>query len=697
MADIKDVLVPDLGEDDVEVIELCVAEGDDVEAEGALVTVESDKASMDVPAPFAGKIKELCVSVGDKISQGDLLAKVEEAGASADSDDSDDSDDSEDDKEDTQSSNQDAADESLSEQKDNQSADKKQSDSGSSGSSTIEVTVPDIGDAEDVDIIEVLVAEGDSVEAEDGLITLETDKATMDVPSPQAGTVKSLKVKEGDKVSEGSLVLILEVAGDEQDSASSDKDSDSADSGQQDSGSGEQAASSDESSDDADEGGEEEIEVTVPDIGDAEDVEIIDVLVSEGDTIEPEDGLITLETDKATMDVPAPKAGTVTKMLVKQGDKVSQGSAVLMLKVAGGSKKSSEAKAKSDDKPKQNEQKQPEKAKSDTSDSGRPKAPPVPHHPSAGEKKKSGKVHASPSVRRLAREFGVDLTQVSGSGRKNRILKEDVQSYVKYELSRPKASAGSVGQGEGGLQVIAPPKVDFSKFGEVEEKPLTRIQKLSGPNLHRNWVTIPHVTQFEEADITEMEAFRKQQNKIAEKRKYDFKVTPLVFMMKAVADALKAYPVFNTSLSADGESLIQKKYYHIGIAVDTPNGLVVPVVRDVDQKGIHQLSKELLELSAKARDGKLKSADMQGSCFTISSLGGIGGTAFTPIVNAPDVAILGVSKSEMKPKWNGSEFEPRLMLPLSLSYDHRVIDGAVAARFAVHLKTVLEDMREMLL
>jgi pyruvate dehydrogenase E2 component (dihydrolipoamide acetyltransferase) len=273
-----------------------------------------------------------------------------------------------------------------------------------------------------------------------------------------------------------------------------------------------------------------------------------------------------------------------------------------------------------------------------------------------------------------------------------------VQSYVKYELSRPKANAATaVAAGNGGLQVLAAPKVDFSKFGEIEEKPLSRIQKISGPTLHRNWVTIPHVTQFDEADITDMESFRKAQNVVAEKRKLGFKISPLVFIMKAVADALKAYPTFNSSLSADGESLILKKYFHIGIAVDTPNGLVVPVVRDVDQKGIHALSQEIMEISMKARDGKLKAADMQGSCFTISSLGGIGGTAFTPIVNAPDVAILGVSKSEIKPKWNGKDFEPRLMLPLSLSYDHRVIDGALAARFAVHVKDVLGDLRQIIL
>ena len=674
MADIKDVLVPDLGEDEVEVIELCVAEGDDVEAEDSLVTVESDKASMDVPAPFAGKVKALKVKVGDKISQGDLLAQLEAAGDEGGSDAAD--------EEAPAQDSQPEQKEEAAPEKQDQPAQTQQS----GGSSTIEVTVPDIGDAADVDVIEVLVKEGDTVEAEDGLITLETDKATMDVPSPQAGKVVSLKVKEGDKVSEGSLVLTLEVAGGESSQESSSAASESAPAAQE---SSSQAA--EESA--ADEAAEEEIEVTVPDIGDAEDVDVIEVLVKEGDTIEAEDGLITLETDKATMDVPAPKAGTVTKMLVKQGDKVSKGSKVLMLKVQG----SKPAAPKQDSKPQDSKPQQSKPQQSAPQASDMPKPPPVPHHPSAGEKQKSGKVHASPSVRRLAREFGVDLTQVSGSGPKNRILKEDVQSYVKYELSRPKANASTSAKGEGGLQVIAQPKVDFSKFGEVEEKPLSRIQKLSGPNLHRNWVTIPHVTQFEEADITDLEDFRKEQNKIAEKRKLGFKITPLVFMMKAAADALKAYPIFNTSLSADGESLIQKKYYHIGIAVDTPNGLVVPVVRDVDKKGFHELSQELMEISMKARDGKLKSADMQGSCFTISSLGGIGGTAFTPIVNAPDVAILGVSKSDIKPKWNGSEFEPRLMVPLSLSYDHRVIDGAVAARFAVHLKGVLEDLRQMLL
>lgn len=632
----KEILVPDVGDDEVEVIELCVAVGDDVAEDDSLVTVESDKASMDIPAPFAGKVARLNVKVGDKIKQGDLLAALSAADAAAE-----------------------------------EPAPVAPAVPASTGGASVTVTVPDIGDASDVDIIEVLVSVGDTVAEEDGLITLETDKATMDVPAPQGGVVKSIAVKVGDKVSEGSVVLELETA-----SSAAATEAAAAPA---------PAAAPTPAAPTA--SASEVIDVTVPDIGDASDVDVIEVLVAEGDSVAEEDGLITLETDKATMDVPAPQSGVVKALKIKVGDKVSAGSLVLTLEVQGATPAPAAPAAEP-----------PAPKAAEATPVPAPKAPPVPHHPSAGEKKPSGKVHASPSVRRLAREFGVDLTHVNGTGSKGRILKEDVQSYVKYELSRPKMTPGAnVSAGGGGLQVLAPPKVDFSKFGEVEEVPLTRIQKISGPNLHRNWVTIPHVTQFEEADITDLEIFRKEQNAVAEKRKLGVKITPLVFMMKAVADALKAYPVFNTSLSESGESLIQKKYYHIGIAVDTPGGLVVPVVRDVDQKGVLELSRELTEISIKARDGKLKAADMQGSCFTISSLGGIGGTAFTPIVNAPDVAILGVSKSEMKPKWNGKEFEPRLMLPLSLSYDHRVIDGAVAARFAVHLSNVLGDLRQILL
>ncbi|MBC3765321.1 pyruvate dehydrogenase complex dihydrolipoyllysine-residue acetyltransferase [Neptunicella marina] len=656
MADIKDVLVPDVGGDEVEIIEICVQVGEDVEAETSLVTVESDKASMDIPAPFGGKISEILVKVGDKISQDALIMKIEAAGDDAPAAEAE--------------PQAPAADETKAAEPQQKEAESAPA-ANTGASKVIQVEVPDIGTDGEVDVIDVLVAEGDQIEKEAGLITLETDKATMDVPSPEAGTVKSVKVKNGDKVSQGSLIIELETQSADAESAPA-----------------EQAAPAAAESAPAASTESKVIDVCVPDIGTEGEVDVIDVLVTAGDEIEKEAGLITLETDKATMDVPAPEAGVVKSVEVSTGGKVSQGSLIIKLEVKGAAAPQASAPAPSaESKP------QPAAAKTEQQ-----KAPPVPHHPSVGERPRGGVVHASPSVRRLAREFGVDLTLVKGSGRKGRILKEDVQSYVKYELSRPKMTASSqIAAGGGGLQVLPQPKVDFSKFGEVEEIPLTRIQKISGPNLHRNWVTIPHVTQFDEADITELEAFRKQQNAIAEKKKLGIKITPLVFMMKAVVDALKAYPVFNTSLSESGESLIQKKYYHVGIAVDTPGGLVVPVVRDVDQKGIYELSKELTEISIKARDGKLKAADMQGSCFTISSLGGIGGTAFTPIVNAPDVAILGVSKSEMKPKWNGKEFEPKLMLPLSLSYDHRVIDGAVAARFTVHLSTVLSDIRNLLL
>lgn len=579
-----------------------------------------------------------------------------------------------------------------------------------------EVLAPDVG-GDEVEVIEILVSKGDSVEAEDGLITVESDKASMDIPAPFGGTVDEIKVSVGDKISEGDLIAMLEAgSGSEDDSASSSADADASSDDDVADESGSSPADAGASSDDdaeraapsgsAREGDSttEVIEVKVPDIGEDGEVDVIEVLVSEGDSIEKEDGLITLETDKATMDVPSPQAGTVKSVEVKVGDKVSEGSLVITLEVTSSS---AGADASSDDDAERAARSGAaleDDAKSEKADEGRVtasgerKAPPVPDHPLDKKGKAEGLAYASPAVRRLAREFGVDLNQVKGSGRKERILKEDVQEYVKYELSRPKATASAgAAQGAGGLQVIAPPKVDFSKFGEIEEVPLTRIQKISGPNLHRNWVTIPHVTQFDEADITELEKFRKQENELQAKKKDGVKITPLVFIMKAVAKALQEYPVFNSSLHEDGEHLIMKKYIHIGIAVDTPGGLVVPVIRDVDKKGIYELSEELVDVSTRARDGKLKAQDMQGGCFSISSLGGIGGTAFTPIVNAPDVAILGVSKSEMKPKWNGKDFEPRLMLPTSLSYDHRVIDGAVAARFSVYLCNVLSDIRKLVL
>ncbi|QQK61719.1 pyruvate dehydrogenase complex dihydrolipoyllysine-residue acetyltransferase [Shewanella sp. LC6] len=673
MAELKEVFVPDIGGDEVQVIEICASVGDTLAAEESILTVESDKATMDIPAPFAGVLAELKVAVGDKVSEGTLIAMMQAAGASAQAA--------------APVAQAAAPAPAPAAPAPVQAAPAPVAAATATGATqVVEVTVPDIGGDTDVSVIEVLVAAGDKIEVDAGLITLETDKATMDVPSPFAGVVKEVKVAVGDKVSQGSLVIMLEVGGAAPAAAP-------------------QASAPAASAPVAQAAPAAPIapvaaaapvvavkEIQVPDIGDASNVDVIEVLVSVGDMITADQGLITLETDKATMEVPAPFAGKLLSLTVKVGDKVSQGSVIATIEtVTAGAAPAPQAAAPAPAPVAQEVAPAPVAAA--------PSRPPVPHHPSAGAPVSTGAVHASPAVRRLAREFGVDLTQVTGSGRKGRIMKEDVQAYVKYELSRPKATAAtSVAAGNGGgLQVIAAPKVDFSKFGEVEEIPLSRIQKISGPNLHRNWVTIPHVTQFDEADITEMEEFRKQQNDAAAKKKADYKITPLVFMMKAVAKTLQQFPVFNSSLSSDGESLIQKKYYHIGVAVDTPNGLVVPVVRDVDKKGIIELSRELADISIRARDGKLKSADMQGSCFTISSLGGIGGTAFTPIVNYPDVAILGVSKSEIKPKWNGKEFEPKLMLPLSLSYDHRVIDGAMAARFSVTLSGILSDIRTLIL
>ena len=676
MSDIQKIIVPDVGGDEVEVIELCVAVGDNIEADEGVVTVESDKASMDIPAPFEGEIVSLSVSVGDKIKEGDVIGEMKvaggDSGSAAESSSSDESP-----KEDAPKQEEAPKEESKSEA----------APAASGSSEVIEVAVPDIGSDDEVDVIDVLVSVGDTIEKEDGLITLETDKATMDVPSTHAGTVKEVFISTGDKVKEGTVVIKLEVAG----SGSSSSESASSESSEASAPAAQESEKQDSAP--AASSSSETIEVAVPDIGEDGEVDVIDVLVSVGDTVEKEDGLITLETDKATMDVPSTHAGTIKEVFIKTGDKVKQGTLVVKLETSGGS--SSNAAGKPAEAPKQEAPKQEETKQESQQEAsqGRSPVPPAP------EAKNTGKAHASPSVRRIAREFGVDLTQVSGSGPKNRILKEDVQAYVKAELAKPRTAAatGSAPVGDNVLQIVPVKPVDHSKFGEIEEQPLSRIQKISGPFLHRNWATIPHVTQFDEADITDVEEFRKEQNAYHAKIKSGLKITPLVFVMKAVAKALEKYEVFNSSLSDDGESLIIKKFINIGIAVETPGGLVVPVIRDVNKKGIEQLSQELIDTSKKAREGKLKAADMQGGTFTISSLGGIGGTAFTPIVNAPEVAILGVSKSEMKPKWNGKEFEPRLMVPLSLSYDHRVIDGAVGARFSTEVAANLTDLRRIIL
>ncbi|WP_455287135.1 pyruvate dehydrogenase complex dihydrolipoyllysine-residue acetyltransferase [Vibrio parahaemolyticus] len=625
-----EINVPDIGADEVEVTEILVSVGDKVEEEQSLITVEGDKASMEVPASQAGIVKEIKVAEGDKVSTGSLIMIFEAEGAA------------------------DAAPAPAAE------AAPAAAPAPAAAAELKEVHVPDIG-GDEVEVTEIMVAIGDSIEEEQSLITVEGDKASMEVPAPFAGTLKEIKVAAGDKVSTGSLIMVFETAGSGAPAAPAAVEAPAA---------AAPAASAAK-------------EVNVPDIG-GDEVEVTEIMVAVGDTVEEEQSLITVEGDKASMEVPAPFAGTVKEIKIAAGDKVSTGSLIMVFEVAGAAPAPAAAPAQA----------------------AAPAAAPAPKAeapaaaaPAAGDFQDNDEyAHASPVVRRLAREFGVNLSKVKGSGRKSRILKEDVQNYVKEALKRLESGAAASGKGDGAALGLLPwPKVDFSKFGETEVQPLSRIKKISGANLHRNWVMIPHVTQWDNADITALEAFRKEQNAIEAKKDTGMKITPLVFIMKAAAKALEAFPAFNSSLSEDGGSLILKKYVNIGIAVDTPNGLVVPVFKDVNKKGIYELSEELMAVSKKARAGKLTAADMQGGCFTISSLGGIGGTAFTPIVNAPEVGILGVSKSEMKPVWNGKEFEPRLQLPLSLSYDHRVIDGAEGARFITYLNSCLSDIRRLVL
>ena len=541
--------------------------------------------------------------------------------------------------------------------------------------------MPDIGGAENVDVIAVEVKAGDTIAVDDTLITLETDKATMDVPADAAGVVKEVKIKVGDKVSEGSLILTVEAAGAAE--APAAPAAESAPAALAETAPAAQAAPA--------VGGVSVVEV--PDIGGSENVDVIAVEVKVGDTVALDDTLITLETDKATMDVPATAAGVVKAVYIKVGDKVSQGAKIIEVEGAASTAPTAapQATAPATEAPKA----------APTPAAAAPAAPAASGAPKAAfgatpiNEAAFIKAHAGPSVRKLARELGVDLGLVSGSGAKGRIVKEDVKSFVKGvmqnggALKSAAAPAASLG---GGLDLLPWPKVDFTKFGAVEVKELSRIKKISGQNLARNWVMIPHVTQHDDADMTELEEFRKKLNKEWERE--GVKLSPLAFIIKACVKALQQFPEFNSSL--DGDNLVLKQYYHIGFAADTPNGLVVPVIKDADKKGLKEISLELGELSKKARDGKLKPQEMQGASFTISSLGGIGGTYFTPIVNAPEVAILGVCKSQIRPVWNGSEFAPRLMCPLSLSYDHRVIDGAAACRFTTYLGQVLADFRRIL-
>ncbi|PJG59867.1 pyruvate dehydrogenase complex dihydrolipoyllysine-residue acetyltransferase [Aeromonas cavernicola] len=628
----KQIMVPDIGADEVEVTEIMVAVGDKVELDQSIIAVEGDKASMEVPAPSAGIVKEILIKVGDKVATGSQIMIFEAEGAAT------------------------AA--------PAQAASPVAATPAAAPAAAVrkDVHVPDIGDDE-VDVTEIMVAVGDMVAADQSIIAVEGDKASMEVPAPFAGRVVEIKVAAGAKVSTGSLVMVFEVAG-----AASAAVATPAQAAAPVAAAPVAAAAK---------------EVNVPDIG-GDEVEVTEIMVAVGDKVAADQSLIAVEGDKASMEVPAPFAGVVKEIKVKAGDKVSTGSLIMVFEVAGAAPATAVAQAA---------------APAPVAAAPVAAAPATVAQAAAASDfvANDAYVHASPAVRRLAREFGVNLAKVKASGRKGRIVKEDVQAYVKDAIKRAE-SAPAAGAGTGnGMSVLPWPKVDFSKFGPVEELELTRIQKISGPSLHRNWAMIPHVTQFDEADTTELEAFRKEQNAMLEKQKSDVKITPLVFILKAAAKALEAHPRFCSSLSEDGSKLIMKKYIHIGVAVDTPNGLVVPVVRDVNKKGIFELSRDLAEISKKARAGKLTAADMQGGCFTISSLGGIGGTSFTPIVNAPEVAILGVSKSDFKPKWNGKEFVPRLMLPLALSYDHRVIDGADGARFITTMNGVLSDIRRLVL
>ncbi|MFT5234833.1 MAG: pyruvate dehydrogenase E2 component (dihydrolipoamide acetyltransferase) [Shewanella sp.] len=621
-----EINVPDIGADEVEVTEILVSVGDKVEEEQSLISVEGDKASMEVPASQAGIVKEIRVAVGDKVSTDSLIMIFESASAAV-------------------------------------AAPVVESapvaaTAAPTSAELKEVHVPDIGDDE-VEVTEILVNLGDSIVEEQSLLSVEGDKASMEVPAPFAGILKEIKIVVGDKVSTGSLVMVFEVAG-------------SATAAPVAAPIAAPALSAAPSVQD----------VFVPDIG-GDEVEVTEIMVNVGDMVTEEQSLISVEGDKASMEVPAPFAGKVTSITINQGDKISTGSLIMTFEVAGSASVAAPVSA----------------APAQAAQVAAPVAVAAASAPAKEDfVANNAYAHASPVIRRVARELGVNLANVKGTGRKNRIVKEDVYSYVKAAVKQ--VESGAVNTSKGGnseLDLLPWPKIDFSKFGETEIKPLSRIQKISGANLHRNWVKIPHVTQWDNADITELEVFRKAQNAAEAKKDSGMKITPLVFIMKAVAKALEAFPTFNSSLSDDGASLIMKKYVNVGIAVDTPNGLVVPVFKDVNKKGIHELSDELKVISKKARGGKLTSADMQGGCFTISSLGGIGGTAFTPIVNAPEVGILGVSKSEMKPVWNGKEFEPRLLLPLSLSYDHRVVDGAEGARFITYLNNCLSDIRTLVL
>jgi len=576
--------------------------------------------------------------------------------------------------------------------------------------SKTQIHVPDVGSSDPVDVIEISVKVGDTISAEDTIIVLESDKATVEVPAPQGGKVAAISVKVGDRVKEGDAIMELEgeEADDSDDAVAADDEGDTAKgngagSQGQSKASKQSTKSSADSSDKAEKPkeptGSRTETVKVPDLGDIDAAEIIEVNVAVGDELDEEQVIVVVESDKASLEIPSPNAGKVESVSVSVGDKVGTGDALITLAVAAGSASAAESEREPESEKEADAESANKSGKetgeaSDTGAQGKPTQKSEPPSSSRGQAADSGAspstpVHAGPAVRKLARETGVDLSQVRATGPKDRILKDDVHAYVKQRLE------GQPAGGAGGGLAVELPEIDFSQFGDIERVELNKLRKVSAQNLTRSWLTIPHVTQHDNADITDLEAFRKSQNKRLERE--GVKLTMLAFLVTACARALKEYPRFNSSLVNGGEALIEKGYINIGIAVDTPNGLVVPVIKDADKKGLKEIALEMGELAEKARNRKLTPADMKGGTFSISSLGGIGGTAFTPIVNWPEVAILGVSRSDMQPVWDGNQFQPRLILPLSLSYDHRVIDGAAAARFTTYLSQLLTDMRQALL
>lgn len=606
------IKVPDIGDiDAAEIIEITVKVGDSIGEDDTVIVLESDKASLEVPASSAGTVSQIKVKVGDKVREGDEILYVDAEGTTETPETS-----------------------------------TPASQPTSTTASIQPVVVPDIGGAENVEIIELLVKVGDILEEDATIIVVESDKASMEVPSPIAGEIVSVKVALGGKVSEGDLLIEVNAAGPVEVAS--------------------EAAPAVSSS---------ITTVTVPDIGGADNVEIIEVLVAEGDDIAEDAAILVLESDKASMEVPCSISGKVSKLLVKLGDKVSEGDALIEIASAG-LQKTQVAQAPA-----------PKVADSAIT---RTKAD-IPHLDKAFEGElvaPSKSVHAGPAVRKLAREFGVDLAFVKGTGPKGRILKENVANWVKHKLREPEKAISGAG-------IPEVPDQDFSKFGEVEVLDLNRIQQITAQNMARNWLNIPHVTQFDEADVTDLEAFRLSLRPQMEKR--GVKISSLAFIVKACAAALTEFPKFNVSLTADGRRYVQKHYCNIGIAVDTPKGLIVPVIKDADKKSVWQLAEEIIDLATRGRKGLVKPNEMQGGCFTISSLGGLGGTAFTPIVNAPEVAILGLSNNQIKPHWDGSQFVPRTFTPLSLSYDHRAVNGVDAAKFTTYLSQVLGDLRNLVL